>query len=495
MIGLTFAACAFEPRKRSVRPWNRRSLDFLPALLLAAAFGGKAAAATQELIILHDNDLHGHLRPFCYIELAMGPQEHCNVGGAARRSTLIQTLRAHAAAPALIVDAGDTSTRGPLATTYEGVDEIEIMNAIGYDMAAVGNNEFKLKDGADAHDVLGAQAAFERLVRRARFPWLCANVTDANGALLPGVQPFIVRQLGPLKIAFLGLTAPRSSEYPQTRGLSFGDPIAAARSWIVRARAEADVVVAVTHLGVIEDQRLVQETRGIDAVVGGDSHTFLYEPLQVKNLEGVMVPIVQAGVYGVRVGELHLTFVGDSTTGWRLEHFTDRLIAVDASLKPDPVVANLVENYAHPLDVRVGISQTIGSTPADRKRLTAEAAANAWKVAAGAEVGLQREDDLYGSFSSREITRYILYSVLPFHETVWRGELSGSRLKQLLDTRTTYGGAMRSTIRESDIVPTKVYNVAATTFLAQTVLSGGEDTGEESRIAAEEWLAAEAAHH
>lgn len=462
------------------------------ALWLAVAFGGDAVGATQELVILHDNDLHGHLRPFCYVEPGRGPQEHCDVGGAARRSTLIQALRARAAAPVLIIDAGDTTTRGPLATMYEGVDEIAIMNAIGYDMAAVGNNEFKLKDGADAHDSQGAQLAFQRLVRRSRFPWLSANVTDANGALLPGVQPFVVREVGSLKVAFLGLTTPRSGAYPQTRGLWFGDPVAAARIWVVRARAEADVVVAITHLGVADDQRLVQGTRGIDAVVGGDSHTFLYEPLEVKNLDGTTVPIVQAGVYGVRVGELHLYFAGESGKGWRLDHFSDRLLAVEAALKPDPVVADLVQKYAHPLDRQVGIARQIGSTPPARKRLTAESMANAWKVAAGAEVGLQREDDLWDSFSSHQITRYRLYSVLPYRETVWRGELSGSRLKQLLDSPTTYGGAVRTTVRESDIVPTKVYAVAATTFLAQTVLSGGTDTGEDSRRAAEAWLAIEA---
>ena len=96
---------------------------------------------------------------------------------------------------------------------------------------------------------------------------------------------------------------------------------------------------------------------------------------------------------------------------------------------------------------------------------------------------------------SVEITRYDLYSVLPYHETIWRGDLSGSRLKQLLNSPTTYGGAMRSTVRESDIVPGRVYKVAATTFLAQSVLPGGEDTGVDSRIAAEEWLATQATHH
>ena len=152
--------------------------------LAVALVGGAAWGGTQSLTILHDNDIHGHLREFCYVEVAKGPDEHCQVGGAARRATLIRALKAKATEPVLLVDSGDTTTRGPLATEYEGVDEVAAMNAIGYDLAAIGNNEFKLKDGEDAHDAAGAQADLQRLIRLSRFPWLCANATDANGALI-----------------------------------------------------------------------------------------------------------------------------------------------------------------------------------------------------------------------------------------------------------------------------------------------------------------------
>ena len=456
--------------------------------LLSAALVGPATAATQGLTILHDNDLHGHLRSFCYIEAVRGPREHCNVGGAARRATLIRRLRARATGPLMVVDAGDTTTRGALATTYEGIDEIEAMNAIGYDMAAVGNNEFKLEDGADAQDAAGAQEALERLVRRSRFPWLCANVTDAKGALLPGVEPFIVRQVGLVRVAFLGLTAPRSRLYPQTKGLIITDPIEAAKVWIPRARAEADVVVAVTHLGVIDDQLLVEQTRGIDAVIGGDSHTFLYEPLRVKNLDGMIVPIVQDGAFGVRLGEFRLVFRGDAASGWRLDHFTDRLISIDESMTPDRQISDLVEGYAHPLDVDIGTAGKIGSTPAERRQLTAETLAHAWKSSAGTDVGLQREDDIYDAISAHDVSLFALQAVLPFHETVWRGQMSGATLKQLLGKPTTYGGAVRSTISQANVVETKTYSVAMTTFFAQSILPGGEDTKEDSRLAAEHWL-------
>ena len=459
-------------------------LSLAGALTLACA----ARAATQDLVILHDNDIHGHLRAFCYIEVAKGPQEHCDIGGSAKRATLIRALKARAGAPVLVIDSGDTTTRGPLATEYEGVDEVEAMNAIGYDMAAIGNNEFKLKDAADAKDAAGAQAALERLVRLARFPWLCANATDANGALLPGVQPFVVRRIGGLRVAFLGLTTGRSKTYPQVKGWVISDPVEAAKTWIPRARAEADVVIAVTHIGVLGDQRLVRETRGLDAVVGGDSHTFLYKPLEVKNLDGVVTPIVQDGEFGVNLGEYRLTFEGDAGSGWKLTRYANRLVPVDGSVKADPAIAALVEGYAHRLDVPVGAVAEVGTTPAERTKLTAEILAAAWKAAAGAEVGLEPEGAQFESFRDHKVTRYQVHAVLPFHDTVWRGELSGARLKALFEKPTPLGGAMRATISVADIDPAKTYSVASTAFVGE-VLGGGVDTGEDARRAAEAWLA------
>ena len=200
----------------------------------------------------------------------------------------LKTLRARG--PTLLIDSGDTTTRGPLATQYEGRDEIAAMNALGYDLAAIGNNEFKLLDAEDAHDSAGAQDSLRKLVAASRFPWICANATRADGSPLPGGKPFIVRRIGKIRVAFLGLTTSRSARYPQTKGLKITDPVDAAKLWIPRARAEADVVVAVTHIGVLGDVRLVRSTSGIDAVVGGDSHTYLYKPIEEKNAAGVGRP-------------------------------------------------------------------------------------------------------------------------------------------------------------------------------------------------------------
>jgi 5'-nucleotidase len=456
--------------------------------VLAFALAGAALAETQGLTILHDNDIHGHLRAFCYVEVAKGPDEHCEIGGAARRATLVKRLRAQATGPVLLIDSGDTSTRGPLITQYEGLDEIAAMNAIGYDLAAIGNNEFKLKDAEDAHDAAGAQAALAKLIAASHFPWICANATQADGAPLPGVQPFIVKRIGHLRVAFLGLTTGRSAAYPQTKGLKIIDPVEAAKVWIPKARAEADVVIAVTHDGVADDQRLVHETTGIDAVVGGDSHTYLYQPLAWKNAAGEDVPIVQDGEFGVRLGKFDLVFEGDAAHGWKLAHYADVLLPVNGELTPDPKLAALTERYARPLDVRVGELERIGATPKQRLALTAEDLAQAWKAAAGTEVGLQPEGDLFEVFRTRDVTRYQVRAIVPFHDTVWKGEISGAKLKAALEKPSPLGGVMHATIDAATIDPAKTYTVATTDFVAQAAVAGGVDTHQDARDAIEAWL-------
>jgi len=291
-----------------------------------------------------------------------------------------------------------------------------------------------------------------------------------------------------LRIAFLGLTTSRSATYPQNKGLTIQDPVAAAKVWIPKARAAADILIAVTHVGVDDDRRLVRETRGIDAVVGGDSHTFLYQPAIEKNLDGQEIPIVQDGEFGVNLGRFDLTFDGDAKGGWHLARYSDRLMPVDSAIRPDRAVARLVEHYAHPLDVPVGTLASVGATPKDRARMTAELLATVWKESAGVDIGIQPEPALFDSFRDVHVTRFQLRAVLPFHDTVWRGEATGAQLKSFLLSPPGGLGPVRSTLDPANLDPAKTYTVATTAFIGRILLSKGSDTGIDDRTAAETWF-------
>jgi 2',3'-cyclic-nucleotide 2'-phosphodiesterase (5'-nucleotidase family) len=425
-----------------------------------------AADGEVTLTVLHTNDLHGHILPFAYTETGRSPQEKPLVGGAARRATLIRRLRASAKNPVVLVDAGDTFTRGPFTNAYEGIADIEAMNAVGYEMAAVGNNEFKAKDASEINDAAGAQTALLRVVRRARFPWLCANATDGRGATLEGVQPYIVRQYGPLRVGFLGLTAPRSASYPQTKGWRITDPIAAAKEYIPRARAECDVLIAVTHIGTDLDQKLAAETTGLDAIVGGDSHTFLYKALEVKNADGSRtVPIVQDGEFGVNLGRFDLRFSRDAAGGWRLAGYRYQLLPVGPDLKEAGDVSAAVAPFAAPMMAPAGSLPTamIGKTPEERKRLTTQVLVDALRRRTGADLALSPAGSgFFEVFRSPTVRRYDVYAAMPFKNRASVATLTGAQVRDLLAAR-------KDNVVSGDVSaldPARTYKVAFVDFNA-----------------------------
>lgn len=255
------------------------------------------------LTVLHTNDNHGMMLPFSYQRdnspYAQAPRE---LGGLARRAALVARLREESAHPVALVDAGDVFTRGPWHEAWFGVPEIEAMNLMGYDLLMVGNNEVKPRWG----DPRSRQMMLS-LMRRSRFPWLAANLTLGTTPLVGGdappqverIHPFVVRAFGEVQVGFLAVTTAVGPDYGFLEGWSFGDPIAAARHWVPIAREECDVLLVVSHAGYDTDRRLAAEVPGIDAIIGGHSHTFLSEPERVISPTGQEVPIAQAGEHGV----------------------------------------------------------------------------------------------------------------------------------------------------------------------------------------------------
>jgi 2',3'-cyclic-nucleotide 2'-phosphodiesterase (5'-nucleotidase family) len=266
------------------------------------------------------------------------------VGGLARRATAIGKIRAEVTHPLALVDCGDVFTRGPWHQQFLGVPEIEALNAMGCEMLCVGNNEFKATDGVDS------QAILLGLMRRSRFPWLAANLTVGDsGVPVEGIHRFVVRDYQGVRVGFLGLTAPRAKDYAQTKGWTIGDPIAAAKQWVPEARKSCDILIAVTHIGVDLDKQLAAQVPGIDAIVGGDSHTYLPVPLAVKNPAGIVVPIVQAGEQGVMLGRLDLVF--EKGEGWKLQQYTGKLQPMNAEIPDDPTIKTLLDRWLAPAPV------------------------------------------------------------------------------------------------------------------------------------------------
>jgi 2',3'-cyclic-nucleotide 2'-phosphodiesterase (5'-nucleotidase family) len=324
------------------------------ALLLVLVALPAWAGEKVSLTILHTNDLHGMMLPFDYTdESGYFKSDQRGMGGMARRATLIESIRA-ATPNVALVDAGDVFTRGPWHETWYGMPEVEAMNVMGYDALCVGNNEVKA-----IWDSPRSKGLMLALMRRSRFAWLAANLTLGDGpppgcdapAFVEGIHPFIVRTFGDLRVGFLGLTNSGASEFTFLKGWTFTDPVEVAKRWVPIARKECDVLIAVTHLGEEWDRILAAQAPGIDAIIGGHSHTFLPEPVRIAGPDGTIVPIVQAGELGVILGRFDLTFERadpPSTPAWKLTEAKETLLPITSALPEDAAMKALLDRYLKP---------------------------------------------------------------------------------------------------------------------------------------------------
>jgi len=168
-----------------------------------------------------------------------------------------------------------------------------------------------------------------------------ARVSTESRKSTPTMKSATTRKIDGVRVGFLGLTSARSQAYEQVAGWTIGDPIEAARRWVPIARKECDILVAVTHIGQDQDRELASKVDGIDAIIGGDSHTFLPGIVLARNPRGIDIPIVQDGAYGVCLGRMDLTIEGEAGSR-RIASAKAELVAVDRSVKEDPAVAKII---------------------------------------------------------------------------------------------------------------------------------------------------------
>jgi 5'-nucleotidase len=266
-----------------------RNIHYLLFIILCFA---ACAPKADHQTILHTNDTHSQVEP-----------KSNGQGGYARRMGLIAQER-QADANLLLVDAGDFCQGTPYFNFYHGRVEIDAMNLMGYDAATLGNHEFD-----NGLDTLAAVLA------TAQFPIVCANY-DFSGTVMEGkTKPSVIIRKGGLKIGVFGLGCDPKGLIADKNFLpaKYLDPYTSAQEAVDKLRAEkCDIVVCLSHLGTygkaaedVCDVQLVQNTRGIDAVIGGHTHK-LYDNLRVPNLDGDSVPVCQMGKSGGYLGKIVL---------------------------------------------------------------------------------------------------------------------------------------------------------------------------------------------
>ncbi len=457
----------------------------LLGVVLHLGYSADPSGRWFRLTILHTNDTHGHLLPFSYPEnIAPDSQEagvpfKTNIGGVARRATLIKRLREELQPyPALVIDAGDYMDGTPFSLEFQGEADVACMNACGYDFATLGNHEFS----NPLDTVL-------RLVKMGRFQTVCANLRyrDTGEPLVP---PYVVTQIGELRVALFGLVMTDTQNYRGARErVEVTNPFEVARILVPQLRQQADVVILISHLGIGDDERLAREVPGIDVIVGGHSHTRLAEPRFIEwqqkapvNLGGTIV--VQAHQWGGELGRLDLLFWRNSETN-RLEMvgYKGRLVPITADIPEDPAARRVLERYWKRIAGKYG--RIVGTATDDFVRRGDDFAhyylvGDAVRAMLGVEFDLQNMFGIRIELARGAISYFDLARMMPFGNTIVRFEITGRDLKRLLaEQRPTVSGIryrvenrrlIEATINGQPIEDDRIYKGTTNSYFADRYL-------------------------
>lgn len=404
----------------------------------AAALLPTASSARPEyraVTILHTNDTHAHLFPFSYPDPQNSKRPYAampfikDIGGIARRATLSHRIESEMRGNVLLVDAGDVLDGTPFSLEYMGEADLAAMSAAGYDVMVPGNHEFN-----------PSLEQFRRNLRVATFPIVCANLLDRETGDLV-LPPYKIYDFQGARIAVFGLTT-ESPEYPAAKeGLDFLDPFQAAKGLVAKLKEQADIVIALSHLGAAEDERLAREVPDIDVIVGGHSHARLATPKFIRHVEQPQAfwvggtVIVQAYEKGAELGRLELRLRRHDGP-FSLMSYKGELLPITGKLPDDPATASVVQKYYLPISeyYREVIGEASATFYDDRRgeSTVLNLVCDAIRAAAGTEIALYGRGGIRGDILDGPIRLWDVTTVLPFRNKLVILEMSGKRLKEAL---------------------------------------------------------------
>ncbi len=411
------------------------------ALLLscsAAAFAD-GSERSGDIVILFTSDVH------CGVDEGFG-----YAGVQAAREYFRST-----GATVLLVDNGDNLQGEPIGTMSKGETCLELMNAMGYDVAIPGNHDFDY--GMDR---------FLELAGKANFPYISCNFNHLGELVF---QPYVIKELDGVKVAFVGVTTPRTlttstPRYFQDEAGNFvygfmqdetGEALySAVQSAVDSARAEgAEYVVLMGHLGLSEECRpwtyadVLSHTDGIDAMLDGHSHDS--EQLVMKNKDGIDVPRSACGTKLNGIGWCKIDKDGAVSTGlytWTNPIAAPLMLGIsnamsDAVNKAQGELAGELSTVVASSDVLLTINDPVA---VDEKGMPirmirraetnlGDLCADAYREQAGADIGFVNGGGIRVSIPAGDITLGDILRVHPFGNMLTMVQVTGQQILDALE--------------------------------------------------------------
>ena len=257
----------------------------------------------KKITILHTNDVHSHIDPFPKND-PLNPSG----GGVIARANLINLIKKDNP-HTLVLDAGDVFQGTPYFNFFGGELELKLMSKMGYNASTLGNHEFD-----------NGMEKLSKVLKHANFSFLNSNYTLKNTPLENKIKSHEIFKINGVKIGVFGLGIELEGlvEKKLYKGIKYLNPIEISKdiSDDLKYNHNCDLIICLSHLGfsyskdknIMCDLILAKQTKNIDLIIGGHTHTFLDEPVKVKNLENKDVIINQVGCFGINLGKIDFYF-------------------------------------------------------------------------------------------------------------------------------------------------------------------------------------------
>ena len=255
------------------------------------------------LTILYTNDQHSRIEPF-----PANDPKYPNLGGFAKRATLIEQIRKEES-HVLLLDAGDIFQGTSYFNYFKGELEYKLMSLMGYDAVTFGNHDFDI----------GCENILHQMPH-AKFDFISCNYDFKNTALAncSKIFPYKIYRKGPLKIGIcgVGIELRNLVDASYVKDIVYNDPIESVNkvAAILKEEENCDYIICLSHLGYtyeskkVSDKILAAQTKNIDLIIGGHTHTFLDELQTVINKDNREVKITQVGWAGIWLGRVDILF-------------------------------------------------------------------------------------------------------------------------------------------------------------------------------------------
>ena len=394
---------------------NRYSATTFAAALVLFAASYSALAAPTTITFLHTNDVY-----------EISPKG--GRGGLAELMTLLRNERAKAD-HSITTFGGDLISPSVMSGLTKGTQMIELLNALGTDVAVPGNHEFDF----------GPEIAATRIAD-SKFPWLGTNILGKDGVQAVGTVASHMMSVGDYEIGFFGLLAPETDVLSSPGDdIKFLATMATAKTAVKELQAAgADIIVALTHLEFAEDRALARAVKGINLILGGHDHdpiTF-YEGGVLIQKAGYDAHYLAAVDLVVDRVERRGKTVIQITPSWRM--------VSTAAITPDPEIKAIVDRHNATLDEQLNVPVGKTSVELDSRRATVRTVesnigdliADAMRAGVGADVALTNGGGIRGDRTydaGTTLTRKDILSELPFGNVTVLMELSGANLLAALE--------------------------------------------------------------